>query len=184
MWRINAALPVRGKISVFNRSQYEDVLAVRVHHLEKGYVLAPRCLTSDFFDRRYRQLRDWEAYLYENGFRMVKVLLNVSEAVQRERFMDRMELDEKHWKLSVNDMKERSLWKEYDEAYEAAVNGTATPESPWYVLPADQKWYTRYLMSEILVSTLREMAPEYPALSQEEAAAIPRLIEELGREVK
>jgi len=113
---------------------------------------------------------------------MVKVLLNVSADVQRDRFMDRMELDEKHWKLSVSDMKERALWKEYDEAYEDSVNGTATPESPWYVLPADHKWYTRYLMSEILVNTLRDMGPEYPALSPEDAAAIPQMIVTLGRE--
>lgn len=109
MWRVNACLPMRGKIAVFNRSHYEDVLAVKVHHLEKTYRLAPRCLTEDFFERRYRQLRDWETYLYENGYRMVKVLLNVSADVQKDRFMDRMELDEKHWKLSVSDMKERAL---------------------------------------------------------------------------
>lgn len=184
MWRINAVLPPRGKIAVFNRSHYEDVLAVKVHHLEKTYRLAPRCLTPDFFPRRYRQLKDWETYLYENGIRMVKVLLNVSADVQRDRFMDRMELDEKHWKLSVSDMKERALWKEYDEAYEDSVNGTATPECPWYVLPADHKWYTRYLMSELLVRTLRDMAPEYPPLSPEDAAAIPQMIETLSREGK
>ncbi len=179
LWRINAALPPRGKIGLFNRSQYEDVLAVRVHHLEKTYKLTERCLTDDFFQRRYRQLRHWEEYLYENGIRMVKVLLNVSAETQRDRFLDRMSLEEKHWKLSAADMKERALWAEYNEAYEDCVNETATPECPWYVLPADNKWYTRYLMSQILLDTLEDMAPEFPPLDPEEAAKLPQILEEL-----
>ncbi len=179
LWRINAALPPRGKIGLFNRSQYEDVLAVRVHHLEKTYKLAERCLTEDFFQRRYRQLRHWEEYLYENGIRMVKVLLNVSAETQRDRFLDRMSLEEKHWKLSAADMKERALWDEYKEDYEDCVNETATPECPWYVLPADNKWYTRYLMSQILLDTLEDMAPEFPPLDPEEAAKLPQIFEEL-----
>ncbi len=182
LWRINQALPPRGKIGLFNRSQYEDVLAVRVHHLEKGYRLASRCLTDDFFERRYRQLRHWEEYLYENGLRMVKVFLNVSKEEQRRRFLDRMELDSKHWKLSTADMKERALWDEYDSAYEDCINATATEESPWYVLPADNKWYTRYLMSEILLDTLKEMAPEFPPLDSDEAAKIPQVMEQLEKE--
>lgn len=182
LWRINQALPPRGKIALFNRSHYEDVLAVRVHHLEKGYRLAPRCLTEDFFDRRFRQLRHWEEYLYENGLRMVKVFLNVSREEQRKRFLDRMELDEKHWKLSTSDMKERALWEEYDRAYEDSINQTATPECPWYVLPADNKWYTRYLMSEILVDTLEEINPQYPPLDSAEAAKLPQVMAELEQE--
>ena len=182
LWRINQALPPRGKIALFNRSHYEDVLAVRVHHLEKGYRLAPRCLTEDFFDRRFRQLRHWEEYLYENGLRMVKVFLNVSREEQRKRFLDRMELDEKHWKLSTSDMKERALWEEYDRAYEDSINQTATPECPWYVLPADNKWYTRYLMSESLVDTLEEMNPQYPPLDSAEAAKLPQVMAELEQE--
>ena len=182
LWRIHQALPPRGKIALFNRSHYEDVLAVRVHHLERGYRLAPRCLTEDFFDRRFRQLRHWEEYLYENGLRMVKVFLNVSREEQRKRFLDRMELDEKHWKLSTSDMKERALWEEYDRAYEDSINQTATPECPWYVLPADNKWYTRYLMSEILVDTLEEMNPQYPPLESAEAAKLPQVMAELEQE--
>ena len=182
LWRINQALPPRGKIALFNRSHYEDVLAVRVHHLEKGYRLAPRCLTEDFFDRRFRQLRHWEEYLYENGLRMVTVFRNVGREGQRKRFLDRMELDEKHWKLSTSDMKERALWEEYDRAYEDSINQTATPECPWYVLPADNKWYTRYLMSEILVDTLEEMNPQYPPLDSAEAAKLPQVMAELEQE--
>lgn len=184
LWRINQALPPRGTIGVFNRSQYEDVLVVRVHHLEQGYTLASRCLTQDFFPRRYRQLRDWEQYLYENGYRMVKLFLHVSKEKQRDRFLDRMEREDKHWKLSTADMKERALWEEYDAAFEDCINATATEEAPWYVLPADQKWFTRYLTSEVLLHTLQEMAPEFPPLDSAEAAKIPAIVEQLEREKK
>ncbi|MBR3493800.1 MAG: polyphosphate kinase 2 family protein [Clostridia bacterium] len=179
LWRINAALPPRGKIGVFNRSQYEDVLVVRVHHIEQGYRMAERCLTEDFFERRYVQLRNWEDYLWENGYRMVKVFLHVSKEEQRTRFLERIERDEKHWKLSTNDMKERAAWEAYDEAFQDAINQTATPRSPWYVLPADTKWYTRYLMSQILVETLEAMNPQWPDLDPSEAAKIPQVLEEL-----
>lgn len=179
LWRLNAALPPRGKIGLFNRSQYEDVLVVKVHHLERTYRMPARCVDEDFFERRYRHLRHWEEYLYENGIRMVKLFLNVSKEVQRKRFLDRIELDEKHWKLSSGDMKERALWEEYDEAYQDCINATATEEAPWYVLPADTKWYTRYLVSEVLVNTLEEMNPQYPALDSAETAKIPQMMEEL-----
>jgi len=180
LWRLNRRLPARGKIGVFNRSHYEDVLVTRVHQMEKGYAMPARVTgDKDFYKKRYVQLKNWEQYLYENGYRMVKVFLNVSKEEQRRRFIDRMELPEKHWKLSIGDMKERALWKEYDEAYEDAINHTATEESPWYVLPADDKWFTRYLMSEILLETLTAMAPEYPPLDPAEAAKVPQAMAEL-----
>lgn len=179
LWRIQQGLPERGSIAVFNRSHYEDVLVVRVHQMQNGYRLAERCLTPDFFEKRYRQLNNWESYLWENGFRMVKIFLNVSAEEQKRRFMDRLELNEKHWKLSVGDMKERALWDEYDEAFEKCINATGTKIAPWYVLPADNKWYTRYLMSEILVRTLGEMNPQYPPLDPVEAAKIPAALQEL-----
>ncbi len=179
LWRINAALPPRGKIGVFNRSQYEDVLIVRVHHMEQGYRLAPRCLREDFFERRYAQLRNWEEYLWENGLRMVKIFLNVSKEEQRQRFLERVEREEKHWKLNTGDIKERAAWEAYDEAFEDAINATATPHSPWFVIPADNKWYTRYLVSELLVETLEEMHPAWPTLDPDEAAKIPAVLEAL-----
>ena len=178
LWRLHKVLPERGKIGVFNRSQYEDVLAVRVHQLQKSFAMPERITQdADFFPKRYRQIRHWEQYLYENG-----VFLHVSQDEQRRRFLDRLELPEKHWKLSINDMKERALWDAYDVAYEDAINFTAAGEAPWYVLPADKKWYTRYLMSEILLTTLRDMAPDYPPLDPAEAARIPQVMEELQGE--
>ena len=180
LWRLVKCLPPRGSIGVFNRSHYEDVLVTRVHQMEKGYAMPERVIgDKDFYKKRYSQLKNWEQYLYENGYRVVKVFLNVSKEEQRRRFIDRMELPEKHWKLSIGDMKERSLWKEYDEAYEDAINHTATEESPWYVLPADDKWFTRYLMSEILLDMLTDMAPEYPPLDPAEAAKVPQAMAEL-----
>lgn len=180
LWRLVKCLPPRGSIGVFNRSHYEDVLVTRVHQMEKGYVMPERIIEDkDFYKKRYSQLKNWEQYLYENGYRVVKVFLNVSKEEQRRRFIDRMELPEKHWKLSIGDMKERSLWKEYDAAYEDAINHTATEESPWYVLPADDKWFTRYLMSEILLEVLTDMAPEYPPLDPAEAAKVPQAMAEL-----
>ena len=182
LWRLNRRLPARGKIGVFNRSHYEDVLVTRVHQMEKGYAMPERVTADkDFYKKRYVQLKNWEQYLYENCYRVVKVFLNVGKEEQRRRFLDRMELPEKHWKLSINDMKERALWKEYDAAYEDAVNHTATEEAPWYVLPADDKWYTRYLMSEILLDVLTDMAPEYPPLVPAEAAKVPAAMAELEK---
>jgi len=177
LWRLIRCLPPRGKIGVFNRSHYEDVLVTSVHQMEKGYAM-PERVTGDknFYQKRYTQLKNWEEYLYENGYRMVKIFLNVSKEEQRRRFIDRMELPEKHWKLSIDDMKERALWKEYDAAYEDAINHTATEEAPWYVLPADDKWFTRYLVSEILLDVLTDMAPEYPPLDPAEAAKVPQAL--------
>jgi len=183
LWRINRALPPRGKIGVFNRSHYEDVLVARVHQLEKSYAMPERITDGpDLYPKRYAQLRSWEQYLYENGYRVVKVFLNVGKEEQKARFIDRMVLPEKHWKLSLNDMNERALWDEYDTAYEDAINATATKESPWYVLPADDKWYARYLMSEILLATLTEMAPQYPKLDEDEASRVPDALEKLRAE--
>ena len=185
LWRLEKRVPPRGKIGVFNRSHYEDVLVTRVHQMEKDYAMPARVTgDKDFYKKRYAQLRSWERYLYENGYRMVKIILNVSQEEQRRRFIDRMELPEKHWKLSIDDMKERALWKEYDAAYEDAVNQTATPESPWYVLPADDKWYTRYLVSEILLDVLTDMAPEYPPLDPAEAAKVPQALAELEKSIE
>ncbi len=182
MWRINRAMPERGIIGVFNRSHYEDVLVVQVHQMQRDYNLPPRCKTEDFFQRRYRQLNNWEQYLWENGYRMVKVFLNISEEEQKQRFLDRVELPAKHWKLSAGDMKERALWEEYEKVFESCINATGTEHAPWYVLPADDKWFARYLMSEIIVKTLEDMDPQFPPLDAEEAAQIPVVLQDLESE--
>ena len=170
LWRAHKALPERGKIAIFNRSYYEDVLVVKVHRMQKSYAMADRCIDApdkDFFGKRYLQIRDFEEYLYENSYRVVKIFLNVSRKKQKQRFLERIDVPEKNWKFSESDLKERAHWDEYMKAYEAAINATATKHSPWYVIPADQKWYARFLVSEVVRKVLEEADPVYPELPEE-----------------
>ena len=171
LWRAARALPPRGKIAIFNRSHYEDVLVVQVHELQNTYRIAKRCLhDGHFFEKRYEQIRNCEEYLYENSYRVVKIFLNVSKKEQKKRFLERIDDEAKNWKFSAGDLKEREHWDEYQKLYEKAINATATPHSPWFVLPADRKWYTRYLVSEVVLQTLEACAPEYPELPEKDKA--------------
>lgn len=180
LWRCNKNLPRRGMIAIFNRSYYEDVLVVKVHKLYKTYQMAARCLKGkDFIKKRYKHIRDYEEYLYDNSYRVLKIFLNVSEEKQKERFLERLEKPEKNWKFSGSDMSERDLWPEYSRAYEDAINETATKDAPWYVIPADQKWYSRYLVSEAILKTLKEINPKYPEVSPEEEEKFPQYKEQL-----
>ncbi len=175
LWRCNRNLPARGMIAIFNRSYYEDVLVVKVHKLYKTYKMAARCLKGkDFIKKRYQHIRSYEEYLYDNSYRVLKIFLNVSEEKQKERFLERMNLPEKNWKFSGSDMSERELWQDYNKAYEDAVNETATPDSPWYVIPADQKWYSRYLVSEAILEVLEKINPQYPQISAQEKEKFPQ----------
>ena len=167
LWRIEQHIPQRGKIGIFNRSHYEDVLIVRVRSLQNSYRMPARCVDKDFFDKRYAHIRHYEEYLYDSGYRMIKVFLNVSRDEQKKRFLERIENEEKNWKFNAGDIDERALWRQYNEAYEDAVNKTATKHCPWYVLPADNKWYTRYLLSEILLNALRDIDPQFPQTAED-----------------
>ena len=184
LWRVNRALPARGSIAIFNRSYYEDVLVVQVHDLQKTYRMAPRVLEEEkreFFRRRYRQIRQYEEYLYENSYRVVKILLHVSKDKQKERFLERIETPAKNWKFSADDIRERALYGRYTDTLDEVINATATAHSPWYALPADQKWYTRYLVSEAVVRALRACCHEYPQPSDDlrgRLAECRRLLEE------
>ncbi len=185
LWRVNKHLPQRGKIGIFNRSYYEDVLVVQVHNINRSYHMAKRVVEMDdkkFFEKRYKHIRNYEEYLYDNSYRIVKIFLNVSKEEQKERFLERIDTPEKNWKFDAGDLKERALWDEYHEVFEDVINATATKENPWYVLPADQKWYTRYLVSEILLKTLEDIDPQYPDFPEEEKAELIRCREELMNE--
>lgn len=167
LWRVAMALPRRGCIGIFNRSYYEDVLVVRVHDLQKGYSYPKRCVDmSDekFFDKRYKQIANFEEYLWENGYRVIKIFLNESRDEQKKRFLDRIDDPAKNWKFSSGDLGERALWPKYMDAYEKAINATATHHAPWYAIPADQKWYAHWLVSEAIVGALQEIDPSYPEL--------------------
>lgn len=175
LWRVNKHLPQRGKIGIFNRSYYEDVLVVQVHKINHNYHMAKRVVDMDddkFFEKRYSHIRNYEEYLYDNSYRIVKVFLNVSKEEQKERFLERIDNPTKNWKFDAGDLKERALWDEYHKVFEDVINATATKECPWYVLPADQKWYTRYLVSEILLKALEDIDPQYPDFPDEKKAIL------------
>ena len=175
LWRVNKVLLTRGKIGLFNRSYYEDVLVVQVHEMNKGYKMADRVVSQDtgkFFKKRYKHIKNYEEYLYDNSYRIVKIFLNVSKDEQKKRFLERIDLPEKNWKFSSSDLKERALWDDYQKVFEDVINATASKEAPWYVLPADQKWYTRYLVTEAILKTLKKMNPQYPKLPGDEQARL------------
>lgn len=170
LWRIHANVPEKGGIAIFNRSHYEDVVAVQVRGLRKHFAMAERIREEsdkDFFKKRYEQIKDFETYLYDNSYRVVKIFLNVSMKKQKERFLERIDRQEKNWKFDVSDIEDRALFAEYQKTYEEAINRTATKECPWYVLPADQKWYTRYLISEIMVRVMTDCDPQFPQVSED-----------------
>ncbi len=181
LWRAHLAIPERGEIAVFNRSYYEDVLVVKIHELQENYKIAERCLFDDekFFAKRYKQIRHFEEYLYDNSYRIVKIFLHVSKDEQKKRFLERIDDPNKNWKFSAADLKERAFFDDYMAAFQEAINETATKDSPWYILPADQKWYTRYLVSEIMLSVLKECKPQYPKLPPNSAALLKECKEKL-----
>ena len=182
LWRAVCHLPKRGNIGVFNRTHYEDVLIVRVRGLWHGYNMPKRCLELDedtFFNQRYERITNFEDHLFENGYRLVKIFLNISREEQKKRFLARIEEPDKNWKFSAGDLDESDLWPEYMDAFEKAINATSTKVNPWYIIPADQKFFARYLVSEAIVEALEACEPEYPKLSEEELAEMeacrPRL---------
>ena len=184
LWRFWSALPPRGFISIFTRSYYEDVLVGKVHKFYKNDIVPDRMKEADIIGDRYRQINDFEKYLYETGTRVVKIFLNVSKDEQARRFISRIDTPKKNWKVSPNDLKEREFWDDYMEAFETMVNETSTKNSPWYVVPADHKWYARLLVSQIVKKTLEEINPTYPTLDEKTATSLHEyrqtLIESLG----
>lgn len=168
LWRAEKRFPSRGKIAIFNRSYYEDVLVARVHKLYQNVKMPDRCKRGNVIARRYEDINNFEKYEYNNGYRIVKFFLNVSKDEQKKRFLERIDLKIKNWKFSASDVKERGFWDEYMEAYEDAINATANKNSPWYVLPADKKWYTRYLVTEAILDVFKKIRPKYPTLPEKE----------------
>jgi len=180
LWRCMKCLPQRGRIGIFNRSYYEETLAVRVHpdFLERQK-LPPELITKDIWKERLGDIRKFEQYLTHNGVVVRKFFLHVSKKEQKRRFLDRLEKPEKHWKFSANDIKERGFWDEYMAAYEETIQRTATKDAPWYVVPADNKWFTRLVVAAAVVETLGSLDLEYPTVSEEklkELAAAKRTL--------
>ncbi|WP_392959143.1 polyphosphate kinase 2 family protein [Streptomyces sp. LN245] len=168
LWRYAAGLPARGDIAIFNRSHYEEVLVVRVHpEVLDRQRLPADARGPDIWDRRYRAVNDWERYLTDNGFKVVKIFLNLSKEEQRTRFMKRLDLPERNWKFSAADVRERRRWDEYQEAFSEMLSRTSTPWAPWYVVPADRKWFARICTAAVLVHTLMDIDPAYPVVGKE-----------------
>jgi PPK2 family polyphosphate:nucleotide phosphotransferase len=173
MWRCYKALPERGRIGIFNRSYYEDVLVTRVHpELLEGEHLPKSSRTKHIWRERFEDIRAIERYLTRNGTVIRKIFLNVSKAEQRRRFIARLRDPSKRWKFSVNDVNERLRWKEYMAAYEEAMAATSTPDAPWYVVPADNKWFTRLAVARIAIETLESLNLHVPPLSHRERRAL------------
>ena len=183
LWRIVKQVPAKGEIAIFNRSQYEDVLIGKVRELYRKQAHADRIDEDTIMEDRYTDIRNFEKYLYRNSIRTVKIFLHISKDEQALRFLSRIEEPEKNWKFSAGDWEERAYWDAYQKAFEDAINATATREAPWYVVPADHKWYMRYLVSEILCDTLIDMDPQYPEVTSERLAEFEKLRDSIAKEL-
>lgn len=171
LWRHYIALPEKGKIGIFNRSHYESVLVCKVHpeyNLNEKVWNTVSDFDEKFWEERYESIRNFERHLAQNGTRIIKIFLNVSKKEQKKRFLDRINEPEKNWKFAMGDIEERKLWDEYMEAYERAINETSKDHAPWFVIPADDKWFARVAAIQIIVDALENMNLKFPKLAKEE----------------
>jgi PPK2 family polyphosphate:nucleotide phosphotransferase len=183
LWRYARRLPARGEIGIFNRSHYEEVLVVRVHPENLDRQKLPKeAKGKGVWDRRYREINDWERYLSDNGFKVVKLLLNLSKEEQRIRFLKRIDRPEKNWKFSGADARERQHWDGYQTAFSEMLSATSTDWAPWYVIPADRKWFARICAAAVLAHTLMELDPQYPTVSPDDRQALVAAKHELEAE--
>jgi PPK2 family polyphosphate:nucleotide phosphotransferase len=173
LWRYARKLPARGEIGIFNRSHYEEVLVVRVHpeNLERQKLPAT-ARRRDVWKRRYREINDWERHLTDNGFRVVKLFLNLSWEEQRQRLLRRIDLPDHNWKFSEADLRERALWDDYQQAFSETLSHTSTEWAPWYVIPADRKWFARVGAAAVLVHALMEIDPRFPKVDDAARSAL------------
>jgi PPK2 family polyphosphate:nucleotide phosphotransferase len=180
LWRYSRRLPARGEIGIFNRSHYEEVLVVRVHpEALDRQKLPPAARKDDVWKRRYREINDWERYLTENGFRIVKLFLNISREEQRARFLRRIDLPDHNWKFSQADVRERARWDDYQDAFSEALSHTSTKWAPWHVIPADRKWFARIAAAAVLVHALLEIDPHFPPVTKRQRQALLEVKESL-----
>ncbi|MFF7470110.1 PPK2 family polyphosphate kinase [Streptomyces sp. NPDC008092] len=183
LWRYSQNLPGRGEIGIFNRSHYEEVLVVRVHPDNlRRQKLPDAARGPDVWERRYREINDWERYLTDNGFRIVKIFLNLSKEEQRTRFLKRIDVPERNWKFSSADVRERAYWDDYQQAFSQMLSATSTQWAPWYVVPADHKWFARVCAAAVLVHTLMAIDPQYPQVSDQRRSELAEVREQLEAE--
>jgi PPK2 family polyphosphate:nucleotide phosphotransferase len=173
LWRCLRCLPERGRIGIFNRSYYEETLAVRVHpEFLEGQKLPPRLITKNIWDDRFQDICNVEQYLANNGVAICKFFLHLSKGEQKKRFLARLDDPDKHWKFSANDAKERGFWNDYMKAYEDTIRNTATECAPWYVVPADNKWFTRVVVASAVIHKLASLGLHYPEVSKAQLATL------------
>ncbi|WP_269851858.1 polyphosphate kinase 2 family protein [Methanosarcina horonobensis] len=183
LWRNFKALPSRGRIGIFNRSYYEEVLVVRVHpEFLASQQLPPALKDERIWRRRFEEINNFEKYLVDNGIIVVKIFLYVSKEAQKERFLERAMMPEKNWKFSAADMKERAFWDDYIDAYEDMFNHTSTEWAPWHIVPADHKWFTRLAVAAVLYNTMENLNLAYPTISEQQKQALLVAKKELENE--
>ena len=184
LWRCNKALPERGLIGIFNRSYYEEVLIVRVHREILNAQQLPRECLKGVWKARFEQINNFERYLIQNGIHVLKFYLNVSKEEQKRRFLARIETPEKNWKFSLADAKERAHWDDYMKAYEDALRSTSTKWAPWYVIPADNKWFTHAVVADLIIAKLKSLKLDYPTIGEEHRRELLKAKEALENEVR
>lgn len=175
LWRQYNALPEKGKIGIFNRSHYESVLVCKVHpeyNLSEKVWKDVNQFDKTFWDNRYESIRNFEKHLANNGTKIIKIFLNVSKEEQKQRFLDRINEDDKNWKFSAADITERGYWEDYQKAYQEAIAETSTEYAPWFVIPADKKWFSRVAAIQIIIDQLEEMNLKFPEVSDQEKVAL------------
>jgi PPK2 family polyphosphate:nucleotide phosphotransferase len=183
LWRYARQLPARGEIGIFNRSHYEEVLVVRVHSENLDRQKLPReAKRKGVWKRRYREINEWERYLVDNGFRIVKLFLNLSKEEQRIRFLRRCDLPDHNWKFSAHDIKERARWDDYQRAFSEMLSNTSTEWAPWHVIPADRKWFARLAAAAVIAHTLIEINPRFPKVDEDARRLLLEVKTELEEE--
>ena len=183
LWRVHSRVPERGKIGIFNRSYYEEVLVVRVHPtLLQAEKLPDRLIAKHIWEQRYEDINAFEHYLTHNGVVIRKFFLHISKKEQKKRFLERLEDSKKNWKFSMADVKERGYWKDYQEAYEEMIQNTATKHAPWYVVPADNKWYTQLIVASAIIDTLEELDLSFPDVDKKKKKELEIVRESLLHE--
>jgi PPK2 family polyphosphate:nucleotide phosphotransferase len=185
LWRYFKALPERGRIGIFNRSYYEELLVVRVHEgLLERQQLPSEAKTKKIWQQRFEQINNFEKYLVDNGIIVLKFFLNVSKDEQKRRFLERIDRPEKNWKFSENDVKERGFWNHYMNAYEDVFNNTSTEWAPWYIIPADRKWFTRLAVGAVIYMKLESLGLAYPTVTEEHRQSLLKAKELLENEAE
>jgi PPK2 family polyphosphate:nucleotide phosphotransferase len=183
LWRAHRCVPERGMIGIFNRSYFEEVLVVRVHPtLLQAQKLPDTVITKHIWEQRYEDINAFEHYLTRNGVVICKFFLHISKKEQKKRFLERLEDSKKNWKFSMADVKERGYWKDYQEAYEEMIQNTATKHAPWYVVPADNKWYTQLVVASAIIATLDELDLSFPDVDKEKKKELENVRDSLLHE--